>query len=204
MMRAGAPAAFRTASRRDLPTLLMIALCLVGLARIASGAVIPAKAVVAQLLLERAFDRSLASHRPQKPWPWADMTPIARVSVPRLGIDRIVLDGGSGQAMAFGPTRLPGGARIGEPGTIVLAAHRDTHFRFLELVHRNDRIELQGIDGRMRSYRVTNMEIVRWDRFSIGTGVEENELDLSTCYPFGAVRHGPLRFVVHAVDAAFR
>ena len=202
-MRGAMPAACRIPAR-SLATPLMLALCLAGLARIASGLAIPAKAAVAQLLLERAFDRSLATHRPHKPWPWADMVPVARVSVPRLGIDRIVLDGGSGQAMAFGPTLLPGGAGIGRSGTIVLAAHRDTHFHFLEHVRRGDRIELQAIDGTTRSYRVIGDEIVRWNRFSIGTAAPRSELDLSTCYPFGAVGHGPLRYVVHAVAEASR
>ena len=189
----------RIGSARGLAMPLMIALCLAGLTRIAAGALIPVKAVVAQLLLDQAFDRGLATHRPQKPWPWADMTPVARVSVPRLGIDRIVLNGGSGQAMAFGPALLPGGAAIGHPGTIVLAAHRDTHFRFLEQVGRGDRIELRGVDGATRNYRVTGSEIVRWNSFSIGAATQADELDLSTCYPFGAQDHGPLRYVVHAL-----
>lgn len=188
-------------SGRALARLLLIALCLAGLVRIASGAFIPAKAVVAQLLLERAFGRSLATHLPVRPWPWADMAPVARVAVPRLGIGRIVLDGGSGQAMAFGPTLLPGGARIGQPGTIVLVAHRDTHFRFLEHIRHGDRIEMLGVDGVPRSYRVTGTEIVRWDRFSISTDLQSNRLDLSTCYPFDAVHQGPLRYVVHAAMA---
>lgn len=200
-MRAAASVALR-APARAVVTSLMRALCLTGLAWIACGAAIPAKAVVAQLLLERAFALSLTTHRPQKPWPWADMAPVARVDVPRLGIERIVLDGGSGQAMAFGPTVLPGGAAIGRPGTIVLAAHRDTHFGFLRTLRRGDRIELQGIDGTVRRYRVIGADVVRWNQFSIDTDTRARKLDLSTCYPFGALSHGPLRYVVHAVAVA--
>ena len=200
-MCAATPASFRSRGC-GVATPSLIALCLVGLVRITAGAIIPIKAAVAQVLLEHAFDRSLATHRPHKPWPWADMKPIGRVGVPRLGIDRIVLNGGSGQAMAFGPTLLPGGAGIGQPGAIVLAAHRDTHFRFLKHVRRGDLIELQGVDGATRGYRVIGAEIVRWDRFAIATDATMSELDLSTCYPFGAIGHGPLRYVVHSVAAA--
>ena len=184
---------------RELITPVMIALCVVGLVRVASGVVIPAKAALAQLLLRRAFDASRATHRPHKPWPWADMAPVARLSMPRLGIEQIVLDAGSGQAMAFAPTLLPGGVGVGRAGTIVLAAHRDTHFRFLEHVRRGDLFALQGIDGPTRDYRVVGTEVVRWDRFSIGADAQMVRLDLSTCYPFGAMSHGPLRYVVHAV-----
>ena len=189
-------------SRRGLGTLLLAALCLIGLARIAAGAVIPVKAVAAQILLERAFDRSLTRHQPQKPWPWADMAPVARIRVPRLGIDRIVLGSGSGQAMAFGPTLLPGGAALGQPGVTVIAAHRDTHFRFLKDVRMGDIVEVEGTDGRDHRYRVEASEVVRWDRFAILRDLPANELALSSCYPCDAVRHGPLRYVVRAAPVA--
>lgn len=189
-------------SGRGLGSLLLASLCLIGLARIATGAIIPAKAVVAQVLLERAFDRSVALRQPQKPWPWADMAPVARIVVPRLGVERIVLNSGSGQAMAFGPTLLPGGAQLGEAGTSVIAAHRDTHFRFLRDVRTGDVIEATGIDGTRHRYRVTGSQIVRWDRFAVAADRPTNELALSTCYPFDAIRHGPLRFVVWAEPIA--
>lgn len=185
---------------RGLAFSLLIALSLVGLIQIARGAMVPAKAIVAQILLERAFNRSLVLHRPVKPWPWADMVPVARITVPRLGIDRIVLDTGSGQAMAFGPTLLPSAAGVGEPGTTVIAAHRDTHFRFLENVRKGDVIALKGSDGAEHRYIVAGTEIVRWDRFAI-LDMPGKRLDLATCYPFGAIRHGPLRYVVQAVLA---
>lgn len=187
---------------RGLALFLLGTLCLTGLMRIAAGAVVPAKAVVAQILLERAFDRSVAHHHPQKPWPWADMAPIARISLPRLGVDRIVLDTGSGQAMAFGPTLLPASAGLGEPGVTVIAAHRDTHFRFLRNVRTGDVIEVESIDGVTRRYRVTGSEVVRWDHFAVARDLSTNNLALSTCYPFDAIRHGPLRYVVWAAPLA--
>jgi sortase A len=188
---------------RRAGTLLLAALCLIGLGRIAMGAVVPVKAIVAQRLLEHAFDRSLRLRRPQKPWPWADMVPIARIRVPRLGVDRIVLDTGSGQAMAFGPTLLPGGMPLGEPGVAVLAAHRDTHFRFLEQLMPGDRIDAETVTGGRFRYRVTGSEVVRWDGFAVGANSGGSRLALSTCYPFGALRHGPMRYVVWAAADAF-
>lgn len=78
--------------------------------------------ISAQMLLKRAFDRSVVTSRPVKPWPWADMAPVARIRLPRLGVERVVLDTGSGQAMAFGPTMLPGGAKARQSW-----CHRDRH-----------------------------------------------------------------------------
>ena len=184
---------------RRLASVALLALCFAGITQIAIGAVIPVKAVVAQILLECAFDRSVATGHAQKPWGWADMAPAARLSVPRLGETRIVLDTGSGQAMAVGPTLLPGGARPGAPGTAVIAAHRDTHFAFLKDVQAGDAVLGEGIDGVTHRYRVTGAEVVHWDGFAVSDG-GGRELALVTCYPFGALGHGPLRYVVHAVE----
>jgi sortase A len=184
--------------QQRLAVVLLTMLCLIGVGQIAAGVLIPFKAVAAQVLLERAFARGVAQHRPVRPWVWADAAPVARISVPRLGVERIVLDTGSGQAMAFGPTLLPGSAEIGEPGVSVLAAHRDTHFRFLRDVQLGDAIDVEGLDGVRRRYRVTGVSIVRWNRFAVPAQGVESTLALATCYPFGAIGHGPLRYVVRA------
>lgn len=190
-------------SWRGFARVVSIVLCLAGIVQFSIAAVVPVKAKAAQLLLERAFDRSIVLHRSQKPWPWADMAPVARVSVPRLGINQIVIDTGSGQAMAFGPTLLPGSARLGQPGTAVIAAHRDTHFRFLQNVRIGDIIDIETVDGTLRHYRVERAEIVRWDQFAIVAGESVGSIALATCYPFGALDHGPLRYVVHALPLTY-
>lgn len=180
---------------RVLPTLFLGALCLLGVWTMGRGAMIPAKAAVAQLLLNRAFDQSLAEHRPVKPWPWADTAPVARITLPRLGVSEIVLSGGTGQAMAFGPTLLPGGPRVA-----VMAAHRDTHFAFLKDARPGDLITVQSLNGRITRYRITGAQIVRWDRFAVPRHPARPLLGLSTCYPFGATAHGPLRYVAWAEE----
>lgn len=189
----------RGITRRGLFTAALAGLAAFGALQAASAAVVPAKALVAQFLLDRAFDQSVATHRRVKPWAWADMAPAARLTVPRLGLHRVVIDSGSGQALAFGPTVLPASAQIGQPGTIVIAAHRDTHFRFLAKLKLGDRLELTGIDGVTNVYRVVGAEIVRKDRFAIPADSDQEHLVLTTCYPFGSSSHGRLRFVVHAV-----
>lgn len=172
---------------------LFLGICALGLAIMARGAWIPLKAQIAQVLLDRAFTASLAGHRAVKPWPWADTSPVARVSVARLGVSDVVLSGGSGQAMAFGPTELHANDHV-----TVLAAHRDTHFEFVQNLRLGDEITVQRIDGRTQSYRVTSFQTVRWDRFAIPGDSARKMLALATCWPFGATEHGPMRRVVWA------
>jgi len=87
-----------------------IALLALGAWQFGQGAWIEAKAWLAQALIGRAWAKTLAGHRNVKPWPWADTWPVARLSVPALGIERYVLAGTSGAAMAFGPGHVEGTA----------------------------------------------------------------------------------------------
>ena len=173
-------------------------LCAFGLAVMAQGLAVPVKARVAQVLLDRAFARSLAEGHPVRPWPWADTMPVARLTLPRLGASDVVLSGGSGQALAFGPTVVPNRRAGGGAHVTILAAHRDTHFAFLRNARAGDAIDVQAIGGAHRRYRVTGFQVVRWDGFAAPRDPARPLLALVTCYPFGATEHGPLRFVVWA------
>lgn len=187
---------------RALKTAPFVAVMAAGLWLAGQGAVVPAKAMAAQVLLERAFDRSVDEGRPVKAWPWADAAPVARIAAPRLGVSQIVLSGGSGEAMAFGPTLLPGGGEPGRRGTAVYAAHRDTHFRFLQSLKPGDRLVVEGVDGRSEAYRVTGARVVRRDRFGVDRYAATPSIALTTCWPFGSDQRGPWRYVVSAERVA--
>ncbi len=189
----------RNTIRRRLAYTACIALCGFGIATTASSAAIPLEASLKQLLLERAYDRSVETQVKHKPWAWADMTTVGKISHPRLKQSAIILSAGSYEAMRAGPTLMGGSAKIGEAGTSVIAAHRDTHFAFLKDVRVGDTIRASGEDGKARAYRVTHMEVVEADEFTIPEDLPENALALSTCYPFGSVRGGTKRYVVHAI-----
>ncbi len=170
----------------------------VGLLLVGQGAYIKAKAVVAQVLLEQAFAQTIETGRAIKPWSWADTWPVARVSISRLEQSAIVLEGGSGQALAFGPGRLAGSAVAGRAGTTVYAAHRDTHFAFLADVRIGDEIVVTRADGQDVTFRVSATSIVKWDRTGIDLQARGSHLVLATCWPFGARTMGPDRYLVHA------
>jgi sortase A len=184
--------------RRALARLPFLLLAACGLWLVGQSAVIPLKAWAAQILLERAFARSVAEQRPVRPWPWADAAPVARIRVPRLGQEAIVLSGGSGEAMAFGPTLLPASGRLGERGTAVFAAHRDTHFRFLGNVRPGDVIFIEEVSGRTTRYRAGAGRVVRYDAFGIDRHASRPSIALVTCWPIGGTERGPWRYVVRA------
>ncbi|MCC8982946.1 class GN sortase [Bradyrhizobium acaciae] len=171
---------------------------LIGMILLGQGAYIHAKALLAQVLLERAFARSIATGHPVKPWSWADTWPVARIEVKRLHASAIVLAGSSGQALAFGPGHVEQTADTGERGVAVYSAHRDTHFRFLKDVTIGDEIDVTRRDGKMFRYRADRSSVVRFDQSGIDPVTDGYELVLSTCWPFDALTSGPERYLLHA------
>ena len=175
-----------------------LALVTAGLLLLGQGAYIHAKALVAQVLLERAFARTIAGGHNVKPWPWADTWPVARIEIKRLHADAIVLAGSSGQALAFGPGHVELTPDAGERGIAVYSAHRDTHFRFLKDVIVGDEINVTRNDGNAFRYRVDGSSVVRFDASGIDPLSNVYELVLSTCWPFDSVISGPDRYILHA------
>jgi len=180
--------------RFALPLLFALA----GLTLFAQGSYIHAKALLAQVLLERAFTESIATGRATKPWSWADTWPVARIEVKRIHASTIVLSGSSGQALAFGPGHVENTPDAGERGVAVYSAHRDTHFRFLQHIAIGDEIDVTRSDGRKFRYRADSTSVVRFDASGIDPLSDGYELVLSTCWPFDALTPGPDRYLLHA------
>ena len=181
--------------------LLVAAIALGAAAWLLGGAAaIHSKAILAQWLIARAWAQD-AAPGPVRPWPWADTWPVARLAVPSLGRTQYVLHGTSGQALAFGPGLDPAGAVPGEPGVVLLAGHRDTHFAWLASVARGDRLQLTDRAGTTRHYEVVRQRVLDSRAGPLRAALTDG-LVLVTCYPFNAVAAGGLlRYVVEAVPA---
>jgi sortase A len=165
----------------------------------ADGALIYAKAQLAQVLLERAWARTLHGEQGVKPWGWADTWPVARIEFPRQRKSYIVLAGASGRTMAFGPGHVDGTASPESIGNCVISAHRDTQFAVLRDVEVGDAIVLQTRDGKAIRYRVLEHRIANKSDTSLLEPSRGRILTLITCFPFDAIRPGgPLRYVVIA------
>lgn len=177
----------------------MALLAAIGVWELGHGAWIHAKARLAQVLLHRAWERTLRGEAAVKPWPWADTWPVARLRVPAHGVDFIVLSGVSGRTLAFGPGHAPDSALPGAPGTEIVTAHRDTHFRFLERVRKGDEILVEAPGRPIVRFRVQELDIVDSRSAVIRAEPAATVLILMTCYPFDALTPGgPLRYVVTA------
>ena len=188
------------AARRSSPWIVGLLLVL-GLGFLVNGAWIHAKAALAQVLLDRAWLRTIDGAATARAWPWADSWPVARLQIGDAA--QIVLAGVSGEALAFGPGLIDGSAAPGTPGTTAIAGHRDTHFRALRHIGAGDTVRLQDATGRLHRYQVTATEVVHENEARIRLDGDRHRLLLITCWPFDAVDpDGPLRYLVFAEPVA--
>ena len=182
---------------------LFFALAALGLWQVASAGWIHAKAILAQHLIASAWAEARDGGASRRPWPWADMRPIARLTVPDRGIELYILDSVSPRALAFGPAHVSGTASLGSWGNTVIVAHRDTHFSFLRSLAPDEEIDLELAAGAHARYRVLEVAIVDKDETRVLDNADSPQLTLITCYPFDAVRPGTrLRYVVIAARVA--
>jgi sortase A len=167
-----------------------VLLLLVGVWQVGEGAWIHAKAWLAEELIARAWSRTLEGDANVKPWPWADTWPVARLTVPKLGIERYVLEGAHGQALAFGPGHAAQTALPGEDGNSMIGGHRDTHLAFLGELDPGDEIRVERADGRTVSYRVRETYVLHRSELWIASQEGPSRLTLVTCHPLDAWRAG--------------
>jgi sortase A len=122
---------------------------------------------------------------------------LGRMDIPRLGMSVAVLQGTSSRVLRLGIGHIAGTPLPGEDGNIGIAGHRDTFFRGLKDIRKNDDIQLQTASGLSR-YEVDWAKIVANDDQSVLAPSTESALTLVTCYPFYFVGPAPKRFVVRA------
>lgn len=179
--------------------LLLMLLLSFGIWQFGHGTYIQAKAHLAQLLIEKAWQRSLQTEQPVTPWGWADTWPIAKLNFPEFDEQLFVLAGSTDAIIAFGPGHLVQSAFPGQPGNSVLVGHRDTHFNLLKDVKKGQLIEVETEHG-ATLYKIENIRIAHESQVELIEKTSDATLTLITCYPFDAVQAGTEhRLIVSAV-----
>jgi sortase A len=114
-----------------------------------------------------------------------DGDPVGRITIPRLGLRSVVVQGTSSSDLAKGPGHYPSTPLPGLGGTVAIAGHRTTYlqpFRHLDALRRGDRIELDLPYGTVR-YVVRSRKIVDDRDWSILRRRGYEQLVLSACHP---------------------
>jgi sortase A len=126
---------------------------------------------------------------------------IGRLEIPRLGLSVIVMEGDGQRILRRAAGHVPGTSLPGAPGNVGITGHRDTFFRPLRNIQRNDIITFTTLQGEY-SYRVVSTRVVTPDNVAVLDSTGGEILTLVTCHPFYYVGPAPNRFIVRAERVA--
>jgi sortase A len=128
---------------------------------------------------------------------------VGRVEIPRLGVSAIILEGVESSTLRRGVGHIPETPLPGGSGNVGLAAHRDSFFRALRDIRKNDTVKVKTLAGTYR-YQVEWTKVVEPEQTEVLAAdiTAGPELTLVTCYPFNYVGSAPHRFIVRARQVA--
>lgn len=120
------------------------------------------------------------------------------LSIPKINAELGIVEGTDPDDLEKGVGHYKDSFYPDENGQIVLSGHRDTVFRKLGELELTDILEVQMPYGKYE-YEITNTKIVDANDTSIITlQNDEEELILTTCYPFGYIGDAPDRYIIYA------
>jgi LPXTG-site transpeptidase (sortase) family protein len=137
-----------------------------------------------------------AQQRPSSKTGTIDPT-LTRLTIPKINLDSFVVEGTSHKALLHGPGHLKNSAEPGQPGNVIISAHRDTFFRHVFELETGDQVQVERA-GKIAIYEVTGKKVVDPDDFEVLRQTKEPRLTLITCYPTYYIGPAPQRAIVIA------
>ena len=124
-------------------------------------------------------------------------SPLGRIEISSIGLAAMIMEGIDGRTLRHAVGPIPGTPLPGQQGNVALAGHRDTFFRGLRNIHKDDEITLTTLHGSYR-YRVDSTQVVEPEDTKVLSATANDILTLVACYPFYFVGRAPKRFIVRA------
>jgi len=121
-----------------------------------------------------------------------------RFEIPRLGLSYILLEGTDNRTLDKSIGHVEWSSGVGESGNIGIAGHRNTHFRKLEWIRRDDEIVVSSAKAKYR-YRVEWARLFKPPDIQVLNPEHGPAVTLITCFPFEYVGSAPLRLIVRAL-----
>jgi len=122
---------------------------------------------------------------------------LGRIEISAIGLTAMILEGTDARTLRRAVGHIPGTPLPGQQGNVAITGHRDTFFRPLHNIRKDDEITLTTLNGTYR-YRVDSTKVVEPEDTKVLAGSEDAVLTLVTCYPFYFVGPAPKRFIVRA------
>ncbi|MDE5055008.1 class D sortase [Niallia taxi] len=123
---------------------------------------------------------------------------VGILEIPKIEGTLPIVEGTNPDDLEKGVGHFKGSYYPNENGQIVLSGHRDTVFRRAGELELGDELRVVLPYGSF-SYEITSTKIVEADDQTIITLDNTNEeLVLTTCYPFSYVGNAPQRYIIYA------
>ena len=122
--------------------------------------------------------------------------PVARLRIPAIGLDEIVVEGVGARELNAGPGHFPGSVLPGDGGNAIISAHRDLHFHRLDELGPGDTIVTETVDHTVK-WRVAERRVVPKDAPALFLS-PTTELTLTTCWPVRYIGPAPDRLILDA------
>jgi len=110
---------------------------------------------------------------------------VARLVIPAIGVDKIVVEGVGREDLKKGPGHYPGTPLPGQPGNAAIAGHRTTYgapFSRVDELRPGDEILVTTRQGSFR-YEVTGTQIVSPSDVWVVEDQGDDRLTLTSCHP---------------------
>jgi sortase A len=144
-----------------------------------------------------AFDDAVKTVAPRADVVVRHGAPVARLQIPKIGLDEIVLEGIDDEAMNGGPGHYPGSPLPGGAGNSIISAHRDRHFRHLGELALGDTIVTRSGTTTTR-WVVVKRQVVGKERPVLFPATKAT-LTLTTCWPIRYFGTAPDRLILTAL-----
>ena len=126
----------------------------------------------------------------------AEGTAVARLVIPSIGLDEVVLEGTSDETLNAGPGHIAWSALPGGLGNSIISAHRDRHFRNFDRLKVGDTITTE-LRSRVTTWVIVSRRVVDKDSRPL-LRTSDTTLTLTTCWPIRLVGTAPDRLIVTA------
>jgi sortase A len=126
--------------------------------------------------------------------------PVARLRIPRLRLDEIVLEGVEDNELNAGPGHLPGSVLPGEKGNSIISAHRDRHFSRLGALQVGDTL-VTDTGWSDTKWVVVAKRVISADTPALFR-TSDATLTLTTCWPIRYFGSAPDRLIITAKPVA--
>jgi sortase A len=164
--------------------------------------------------LRQQFDSTLHQERPPASTsptpapsagqPPADGQPVGIIQIPKIGVNKVVVQGTGTEDLHLGPGHYPATPMPGQPGNVAIAGHRTTYgapFWSLDGLSPGDEIIVTTLQGKFH-YSVTRSLVVDPTDVAVVAPTPTPTLTLTTCNPrFSASQRLVVQAALHNTPA---